>query len=209
MSCKREGFVALTPPERKKLLAEKKRIESFIRVVSTERAERMRRRLQAINTRLNTDPRTELQHVNLDSPLEAQIDGRGTLDFQAQSPPGVGRLVRLPFYLTGFPALTADGPLALKPRIVTDGGAFQLPVANPTVIAQVHGRSLGNFSFATPILEWAKLRIVGFQAQSTVRPSFIPTGGDPIFQTTTPSLLVRSLQVGGSSAPMPKTVSES
>jgi hypothetical protein len=192
----------LTPKERRRLVRRKKKIEALLPVVSTERGQRMRLTLKAINNKLATDPRTNLSDVDMDNPAEAVLDGRGTLQFQAESPPGVGRLIRLPFYLTLLPSFDVAGPLSLKPEIYTDGGASQPAVSNPTVIAKVHGSTLGPFVMATPVLEWATLRIVGFQAYGSVRPSLVTSDVNTQYNTR-PLLLARELQVGGGTNLLP------
>lgn len=102
----------------------------------------------------------------------AMAQGVGGLQFLAQAPPGVGRLVRIPFYLetgvVGFCALTGStglqiGPVAPPPLAVTGAIAS---TTHPVVVVGGPGTS-GSTNVATlrtPQISWATLRIVGFEA---------------------------------------------
>ncbi len=97
----------------------------------------------------------------------ALADGVGGLEFQAQSPPGVGRLIRIPFYLStgaaGFSALNATAAIAAA----ANGGAnTTVPVISGQSPFEV-GLGTGvtaTITMTTPQISWATLRIVGFES---------------------------------------------
>jgi hypothetical protein len=101
---------------------------------------------------------------------KALVDGVGGMQFTAQSPPGVGRLIRIPFYLTtgvgnaicslqenqnaaGFAAnLVAGTGNTTVPTCAIDFGAIAAT-----------GGSTGTAIMQTPQISWATLRIVAFE----------------------------------------------
>ena len=95
----------------------------------------------------------------------ALVDGVGGLEFLAQSPPGLGRLVRVPFYMedafAGFAAMSGQAlPIAAAagslthPVIVIINGVFPaLGLPGLTALATMR----------TPVVSWAILRVVGFE----------------------------------------------
>jgi hypothetical protein len=92
------------------------------------------------------------------------VDGVGGLEFTAQSPPGVGRLIRIPFYeLTatpGFDALTGQA-VALIPAALGTASAV-----SPAIRISAPGIGFSTTQIAllqTPQISWATLRIVGFE----------------------------------------------
>ena len=121
----------------------------------------------------------------------AMVDGVGGLQFTAQAPPGIGRLIRIPFYLTtviaGFKALsttavaaTGSGTSSTVPAVCAQS-PFEA-TANPNVAVT------GTVQLQTPQISWATLRIVGFEA--AVRYPVLPNG--PVAQ-----LCFSQLQIGG------------
>jgi hypothetical protein len=100
--------------------------------------------------------------------------------FQAQSPPGLGRLLRLPFY-----------PVDANAGAITGAGANTPSSTNPVVIldpALVGNTSGTSFRMLTPQISWATLRVVGFEsAQRKFRAISNPG----------PTLLVQNLKIGG------------
>ena len=97
----------------------------------------------------------------------AQAQGVGGLKFVAQSPPGLGRLIRIPFYLeTGvnrFASLNgstdANITLALGAGAVIASTTFPAIVAGPPALVGAGPTAL----LRTPQISWALLRIVGFE----------------------------------------------
>jgi hypothetical protein len=119
----------------------------------------------------------------------AMVDGVGGLQFTAQAPPGIGRLIRIPFYLTttsaGFSPLgttalaaTASGTSTTQPVI---NGQSPNEAGSATAIT-------GTILLTTPQISWATLRIVGFE--SAVRYPVLPNG--PVAQ-----LCYSDLKIGG------------
>jgi hypothetical protein len=145
------------------------------------------------------------------TPAEAGVDGRGTLKFEVQSPPGIGRLVRLPFYLSEVGTGTGASV------VVSDGGINLPAVSGPTVIVELdwgggdplllttdHGgaQKRTGLVFQTRPMEWADVRIVSFvTAQRTRLPllALVPAAPPPIPGRfgPEPALLVKNLSVGG------------
>lgn len=186
---------AISPRRHRRLLRNKRKIELLLPLVSEDRARNMRIELDQINAVLGLSGRIDPKQL-LESPVSAAgVQGVGGLFFQAPSPPGLGRLIRLPFYLTQY-----TGPTGVT-AMLTDGG-FDLPaVVNPVVIARIPSpaaRTLSGMLFQTPQIEWADLRVVGFQASQT---PFTPIYIDPkqfiTVETLRPFLMVKDLVVGG------------
>ena len=121
----------------------------------------------------------------------AMVDGVGGLQFTAQSPPGIGRLIRIPFYLTTSPNLSGMTPLS-QTRIVAGDTGTSTTV--PAICAQSPNEAgsatavTATVQLTTPQISWATLRIVGFEA--AVRYPVLPNG--PVAQ-----LCFSQLQIGG------------
>jgi len=108
----------------------------------------------------------------------AKYQGIGGLQFVAMSPPGLGRLVRIPFYLwnpvAGFCSLIGSTGAAIGlgvfPFNVTGAIASRVDpivVTGPPVFSGV-----GNVAtFRTPPISWATLRIVGFEVMLYAPPN--------------------------------------
>jgi hypothetical protein len=101
---------------------------------------------------------------------KALVDGVGGLQFTAMSPPGVGRLIRIPFYLTtaviGFAAAAVNvAPAAVTASIAAGTGtSTTIPTAFVDFAAvAATGGATNTATFATPQISWATLRIVGFE----------------------------------------------
>ncbi len=101
---------------------------------------------------------------------QALTDGVGGIQFTVQSPPGVGRLIRIPFYLTngqnGFAALTSTGNSAAAVAASLAAGATIASSTDPLIAAGPPGAAgAGNTAtLFTPQISWATLRLVGFEA---------------------------------------------
>ncbi len=85
------------------------------------------------------------------------IDGVGGLRFIAQSPPGLGRLVRVPFYLQ---AATAG-----YNNLVPDGGIGPFSSVSPflQIAAPAADGVTATATLRTPQVSWSLLRFVGFE----------------------------------------------
>jgi hypothetical protein len=86
-------------------------------------------------------------------------DGIGGLSFVAQAPPGIGRLIRIPFYLqaatAGFQTMAPGVAMAAPGTSTTCGIIWSAPTA---------AIGAGNTAIlTTPQISWATLRIVGFE----------------------------------------------
>ena len=102
---------------------------------------------------------------------QALTDGVGGIQFTVQSPPGVGRLIRIPFYLTngqeGFAALTSTGNTAAAVAASLNGlGTAIASPTDPLIAVGPPGAAGAGFTATlfTPQISWATLRLVGFEA---------------------------------------------
>lgn len=124
---------------------------------------------------------------------EALTSGVGGLQFNAVAPPGLGRLIRIPFYLTntvaGFAAL-AQNELAVTTTaaLLTGRQSNSVPVIlfDPANLAAAGASD--DATLFTPQISWATLRLVGFEA--SVSQYVLPAA--PPAETC-----FRDLQIGG------------
>ena len=188
--------------QRVQALVEKKaQLEAALPVVDDNRAMQIEARLDKIEAQLAREV-ARAQAIGNVAALRAAmgVDGTGGLEFQAQSPAGVGRLIRLPFYPTtasaGAQGYTTLGGAGLA-------SAFS-PIISPTVNATGNAAntlvgSKAQIVLTTPQISWATLRIVGFEVDdSTIlkaNPAESATvGAGSAFM---PKLTVSDLQIGG------------
>lgn len=100
---------------------------------------------------------------------QSLVDGVGGIQFTVQSPPGVGRLIRIPFYLTnataGFAALTSTGDTAANVTAALAAGGIASS-SDPLIVAAPPLAAGAGFTanLFTPQISWATLRLVGFEA---------------------------------------------
>ena len=95
-------------------------------------------------------------------------DGVGGLEFTAMSPPGIGRLIRIPFYELSptplFVALFGQSTAAIAGQIAT-GATSQVSPAIAVFAPTVAGETVTpTATLLTPQISWATLRLVGFEA---------------------------------------------
>ena len=108
---------------------------------------------------------------------KALASGVGGLQFTAQSPPGLGRLIRIPFYMTQLTpnfgaAAIGDSEAAMNVAIGVVPGAGGTGRASSTVpllyinpVAALTAPGASNSALlTTPQISWATLRIVGFES---------------------------------------------
>ena len=165
-----------------RLIKRKAKLQAMLQVAGPAKQRRILKRLARIDKVLaRTGYAQEAAAAQL-ATAAAGVEGVGGLMFQAQSPPGLGRLLRLPFY-----------PNTAHTGTITAGGQNAASSTNPTMIesaALVNAANSSNtqHTLQTPQVSWATLRIVGFEATSS---SFKGIGN------TGPSMLVSDLQIGG------------
>ena len=181
-----------------KLVEKKAQLEAALPVVDDARAAAIESRLDRIEAQL----KKEIAHAQAIGNVAAVkaamgIDGIGGLEFQAQAPAGVGRMVRLPFYptagaagyVTGAGTADASSSSPVVTLSLTDAGSY------PTQAAA--------FTMSTPQISWATLRIVGFETDIhnvsvTVGAAAGTTApGEVANSVAAPKLVVSDLQIGG------------
>ena len=125
--------------------------------------------------------------------LASQLsDGQGGLQFTAQAPPGIGRLIRIPFYLTtatnGFDP-QVPGTVATAGGVYTSNGGT-VSTVSPVILATNAAANIGpTANLVTPQISWATLRIVGFEV--SVSKAACPNTNRII------GLCFQDLQIGG------------
>ena len=168
-----------------RLLNRKAKLEALLQVVGPARAQRIQIRLAKINMLLGKLGVTQQMQASAAALAASGIEGIGGLQFQAESVPGVGRLLRLPFY--------ASGTINAATTFVTTAAGFQTPSAtNPVLIFQSGGgvgvTGSGIVNLQTPQISWAVLRLVGFETQSK---------DFKAIQNPGPQIEVQQLKIGG------------
>lgn len=159
----------LTDAQREALVTKRRRLQSLLPLISTDKAVDVRLEIQLIDAKLG---RAKPAFAKPQPDLEASakgVNGVGGLVFQVQAPPGQGRLVRVPLYLysANFNQLSFQAP-QVGPMVITGAGPNQVDETNPTVIVTMPNdpsgrRVLSGFLFRTPVIEWAKFRVVGLE----------------------------------------------
>ncbi len=124
--------------------------------------------------------------------LASQLsDGQGGLQFTAQAPPGIGRLIRIPFYLTTAAASMNALQIGVDPGVAysTVAGNASTTVPAILVAASANNGVGATGTLVTPQISWATLRIVGFECSISRGKSVGRVGaGEVVFQ---------DLQIGG------------
>jgi hypothetical protein len=183
----------LDPGTRVRLLQRKARLEALLPLVAPARQDRILRRVRRLDGILGTKP-VPMATWTRGPEAAAGLTGTGGLEFQANAPPGIGRLIRIPFLLQNDIPLDPDG-------VTTDGGAGLAAVRNATNIANFTGVAgalitVTGMRFATPVISWADLRVVGFQSSMRWSATTGGIGMGAVFGAR-PWLLVRDLSLGG------------
>lgn len=96
----------------------------------------------------------------------AMTDGVGGLKFTAQAPPGIGRLIRIPFYLDTAAVVSPTDQMSALDGLVPAGQTSQVFPGIYVNVAALVGAAAGSGVTArlhTPRISWAVLRIVGFE----------------------------------------------
>lgn len=166
-----------------RLLERRRNLEAHLPLAGPNKAKRIRNRIADIDKVLEKSGFNARRAAIADMQAASGVDGIGSLRFQAQAPPGIGRLVRLPFYpVVGN--VTAGG------STVTAGGAGAASTVNPVIIeTPAAGQtSPGAHPMQTPQISWAILRLVGYETAQKRQKGTSETGS---------MMLVADLQIGG------------
>ena len=170
-----------------RLLRRRQKLEHLLPLARNPRqAERITNRIHHIDSILDRTGYTQDQAAIADARSAAGVEGIGALKFQAEAPPGLGRLVRLPFY----PFDGNGGTVAGTTSSITEGGFGQPSETNPVVIEFTTGvnTTVGPHGLQTPQISWATLRLVGFETVQKRQKGTSESG---------PIMLVSDLQIGG------------
>jgi hypothetical protein len=176
----------MTKKEQRRLKRRRKQLAALLPLVSQSKQDDLRREIMELDGKLQASPSfpTDRRKLGANFPVSASgIDGVGSLRFQANSPPGQKRLLRLPFYLYNVePDIVSQGnigahgpPAGGRSLYVTGNGDEVADESNPVVIVNLpsfleDGTNVNNTSFSskvvglkfrTPQIEWADLQIVG------------------------------------------------
>lgn len=124
-------------------------------------------------------------------------NGMGGLKFVATAPPGLGRLIRIPFYLEN------DQSNSDFQCLVPSSGIANNSVTSPIIAAGSATQGVGSaVIMKTPAISWATMRLVGFEVDVNYPPN--PgaahngaTVDAPGTQSSVVNLLVKDLQIGG------------
>jgi hypothetical protein len=165
-----------------RLLQRKAKLQALMAVSGPRKQAAIQRRLARIDAVLSKTGYSEAQAAGQLASAAAGVEGIGGLMFQAQSPPGLGRLLRLPFY-----------PVNANAGAITSNGANQPSAVNPVVIldpTQINANNTSGtaFQMLTPQISWATLRVVGFESAQRQYKAISNPG---------PTLLVQNLKIGG------------
>jgi len=169
-----------------RLLRRRQKLETLLPLARPRQAERIMHRIERIDNVLERKGYTARQSAIADAISASGVEGIGSLKFQAQAPPGLGRLVRLPFY----PFDGNGGIVAGTTSSITEGGFGQPSETNPVVIEYTGAgaTSVGPHGLRTPQISWATLRLVGFETVQKRQKGTSESG---------PMMLVSDLQIGG------------
>jgi hypothetical protein len=165
-----------------RLLHRKAKLQALMAVSGPRRQAAIQRRLARIDAVLSKTGYSEAEAAGQLAAAASGVEGIGGLMFQAQSPPGLGRLLRLPFY-----------PVNANAGAITSNGANQPSAVNPVVIldpTQIAATNTSGtaFQMLTPQISWATLRVVGFESAQRQYKAISNPG---------PTLLVQNLKIGG------------
>jgi len=170
---------ALTERHLAKILRIRSKLTAALPLVGPLRQKAIKKKLARIDNILAKSGYTAQKQAASAALAASGIEGIGGMQFQAMAPPGIGRLVRLPFY-----------PVNATAGYTTTAGAAAASAINPVFIAVPAGvaSGLGQMTLTTPQISWATLRIVGFETAIKVNLGIANPG---------PVLLVQDLQIGG------------
>jgi hypothetical protein len=166
-----------------RLLRLRSKLVAQLPLVGPARQKAIKTRLMQIDRILAKSGYTAQKQAAATALAASGIDGVGGLSFQAMSPPGIGRLVRLPFY-------PIEATLNVVTSTSTAATGNTASTVNPVFIEIPGAGTSGNTAhlLQTPQISWATLRIVGFE-------SAVKTNA--AIQNPGPVLLVSDLKIGG------------
>jgi hypothetical protein len=125
---------------------------------------------------------------------KALVDGVGGMQFTAQSPPGIGRLIRIPFYLVSgvaneiFAAAANTTAVDVGNRLTGGSNSTTVPTTYIDFTNLGAPGATGTALMQTPQISWATLRIVGFE---------ISRQDAVLAPASAPEVCVSDLQIGG------------
>ena len=165
-----------------RLMKRRARLQALLPISGPRRQRRIMRRLSRIDKVLARSGYTAQVQAGQAAVAAAGIEGIGSLQFQAMSPPGLGRLLRLPFYpnVAHTGSTTAGGDNAAS-------AVNPIMIENPALIAALQACNTAH-TLQTPQISWATLRLVGFETQQSQFKGI----GNP-----GPVMGVADLQIGG------------
>ena len=169
-----------------KLIRRRQKLETLLPLARPRQAEKIMNRMEHIDSILARAGYTARQASISDAQSASGVEGVGALKFQAEGPPGLGRLVRLPFYPFDGNGGVAPGTTSS----ITEGGYGQPSETNPVVIEFTTGTAttVGPHGLQTPTISWATLRLVGYETVQKRQRGTSESG---------PMVLVSDLQIGG------------
>lgn len=175
------------------LIRRRNKLLALMPVVSEGRQKRLRRRVLRINKLLTKAGYGKAARRNSDEMAASGLEGVGGLHFTVNSPPGLGRLVRLPFYPSASP---------VPATIITSAGAATVSATNPIIYTSQLNTFAGGTAYTmnTPQISWAMLRIVGFETTQLRQANLVGnnTGGAATDDGEVgPAIIVQDLQIGG------------
>jgi len=164
-----------------RLLRLRSKLVAQLPLVGPARQKAIKQKLMQIDRILAKSGYTAQKQAAATALAASGIEGVGGLSFQAMSPPGIGRLVRLPFYPVNATAnVTTAGTTAASPTVGS--------TTNPVFIEIPATSGNAAHILQTPQISWATLRIVGFEVAQKLNCAI---------QNPGPILIVQDLKIGG------------
>ena len=174
---------AISERELARLLRNRSKLAAAYKVSGPAKQKAIKARIRQIDAVLAKSGYTSEKRAAAAALAASGIEGIGGLSFQAMSPPGIGRLVRLPFYPT-------QARTGVVTSAATAAAGNVASTTNPVFIEIPVGGTSGNAAhlLTTPQISWATLRIVGFEVAQKINTAI---------QNPGPVLLVQDLKIGG------------
>ena len=167
-----------------RLLRLRSKLAAQLPLVGPARQKAIQNRIQKIDRILAKSGYTAQKQAASAALAASGVEGIGGLQFTAMAPPGIGRLVRLPFYPT-----QARTGVVTSTSTASTGNSVS--TVNPVFIEIPTGAGVsgnGAHLLTTPQISWATLRIVGFEVAIKLNTAI---------QNPGPVLVVSDLKIGG------------